>query len=225
MRSSFFRRLLVACVKSGRIAWTLFREHGMFSSLLSRKGIDAKGNPVPWFTYPAIEYLKQFDFSDKTIFEYGSGNSSFFWATRAKNVVSVESGIEWFGYISELCPPNLNVFFEPTKEGYVSSIARQGCKFDLIVIDGQWRNACAAICPDFLAEYGMIVIDNSDRQYPGSDELRARGFFQIDFSGFSPINEYTSTTSIFIKAPNSLQKGFTQPEPVGCLRQRAALDD
>ena len=31
---------------------------------------------MPWYTYPVIEYLQQFDFSKLTVFEYGSGNSS-----------------------------------------------------------------------------------------------------------------------------------------------------
>ena len=38
--------------------------------------LDRNGNPIPWYTYPAIEYLSQFDYSRKTIFEFGCGNSS-----------------------------------------------------------------------------------------------------------------------------------------------------
>ena len=33
---------------------------------------DRDGNPIPWYTYPAIEYLSQFDYSDKKIFERGA---------------------------------------------------------------------------------------------------------------------------------------------------------
>ena len=32
--------------------------------------VDKDGNPIPWYTYPAIEYLSQFDYSDKKIFEF-----------------------------------------------------------------------------------------------------------------------------------------------------------
>ena len=31
---------------------------------------DRDGNPIPWYTYPVIEYLTQFDYTDKKIFEY-----------------------------------------------------------------------------------------------------------------------------------------------------------
>lgn len=27
--------------------------------------VDRDGNPIPWYTYPAIEYLSQFDYRDK----------------------------------------------------------------------------------------------------------------------------------------------------------------
>ena len=33
--------------------------------------VDRDGNPLPWYTYPAIEYLSQFDYGEKTIFEDG----------------------------------------------------------------------------------------------------------------------------------------------------------
>ena len=29
---------------------------------------DRDGNPIPWYTYPAIEYISQFDYSEKEIF-------------------------------------------------------------------------------------------------------------------------------------------------------------
>lgn len=34
--------------------------------------IDRDGNPIPWYTYPAIEYLSQFDVTDKDVFEFGA---------------------------------------------------------------------------------------------------------------------------------------------------------
>ena len=33
-------------------------------SLYERDAIDGNGDPLPWYTYPAIEYLRQLDFSD-----------------------------------------------------------------------------------------------------------------------------------------------------------------
>ena len=52
--------------------------------------LDRDGNPIPWYTYPAIEYLSQFDYSQKKIFEFGTGYSSMYWAKRAQKVISIE---------------------------------------------------------------------------------------------------------------------------------------
>ena len=57
--------------------------------------VDRDGNPLPWYTYPAIEYLSQFDYGEKTIFEFGCGYSSLFWAERAAKVISIEDNPEW----------------------------------------------------------------------------------------------------------------------------------
>lgn len=187
--------------------------------------IGPKGEPIPWFTYPAIEYLKSFDFSDKMVFEYGAGHSSLFWANRAKTVTAVESNKPWHDHIASRHPPNLSLFFESDKDRYVSSIERNAVAYDLIVIDGRWRNACADKCADYLAVGGMIIIDNSDRRYEGCARLRARGFFQIDFSGFSPVNGYASTTSIFVGPRLPPQASFISPVPVGGLMFNADNDD
>jgi hypothetical protein len=58
--------------------------------------VDKDGNPIPWYTYPAIEYLSQYDYSELKIFEFGCGYSSAFWAERAKKVVSIEDKTDWF---------------------------------------------------------------------------------------------------------------------------------
>ncbi|MFN7085986.1 MAG: hypothetical protein ACK4N4_05090 [Burkholderiales bacterium] len=203
----------------------LFFGQGFLRSALGARPVNASGEPIPWLTYPAIEYLKQFDFSDKRIFEYGAGNSSLFWAQRAKEVWAVESDRRWFEQVSRLRPSNLFLHLETVRDDYVSSIGRAGVKFDVIVIDGQWRNACAGVCTRHLADHGIIVFDNSDRRYEGCDRLRAQGFFQIDFSGFSPVSGYASTTSVFIRAPTPLQSGFSPPQPVGGLGERAGDDD
>jgi hypothetical protein len=64
------------------------------------------GEPVPWYTYPAIEYLQQLDFRDRRVFEWGSGNSSLFWARVAGRVTSVEDDTDWFERVNIAKRPN-----------------------------------------------------------------------------------------------------------------------
>ena len=72
------------------------KEFAIERSIDEKVCIDKDGNPIPWYTYPAIEYLSQFDYSQKEIFEFGCGYSSMFWANRAKKVTSIEDNINWF---------------------------------------------------------------------------------------------------------------------------------
>ena len=45
---------------------------------------------IAWYTYPLLEFLENLDFSQDSVFEYGSGSSSVYWANKAKYVQSVE---------------------------------------------------------------------------------------------------------------------------------------
>ena len=45
---------------------------------------------VAWYAYPLLEFIEGLDFSRDTVFEYGSGSSSVYWAKKAKNLFSVE---------------------------------------------------------------------------------------------------------------------------------------
>jgi hypothetical protein len=135
----------------GRLAHRLFP--GMARSLCNARilayaqgqargeAVDAAGRPVPWYTYPAIEYLGQFDWRAASVFEFGSGNSTRFWAARAKRVCAVESDPDWHGALAAQAIPALEIFLRPDKTGYVACLAEQRAKFDLIIVDGRWRRA------------------------------------------------------------------------------------
>ena len=51
----------------------LQKEFALERSIDEKLCLDKEGNPIPWYTYPAIEYLSQFDYQDKKIFEFGCG--------------------------------------------------------------------------------------------------------------------------------------------------------
>lgn len=193
---------------------------GQWRSVRERMAVNAKGMEVPWYTYPAIEYLSGFDFSDCDVFEFGSGNSSAFWASRARSVCSVEDNQDWFDVVRKKKKANQTIIHRANELGYAKSLAEQGRLFEVIVIDGNWRRACSIEALDCLKEGGMIVLDNSDREVERECGrlFRENGLLQIDFSGFGPINGYCWSTSIFIKTPTLLQRKFAGPVPIGGLR-------
>jgi len=197
----------------------LSRTLGQWKSIKAGRPIDRGGQPIPWYTYPCIEYLRQFDFQSASVFEFGSGNSTRFWTERAATVVSVEDNPEWFCCTEKFKKANQSVYLRSSADSYVSCLEEQKRVFDIIVIDGRWRNACARAAPDHLACDGFILLDNADWHTRAAQNLRERGFFEIDFSGFGPINGYTWTTSIFIKGGTRLQACFTGPHPLGGIGQ------
>lgn len=165
---------------------------------------DRDGNPIPWYTYPAIEYLSQFDYSNKKIFEFGCGNSSKFWAARAKKVVSIEDNLKWFAkWQQEMKATNQQVLWRDEGEIYENAILESEEKFDVIIVDGKRREKCCETALLRLSKGGMIILDDSDRintseEYKKSVAiLKSANLLQVDFYGFCPMNNYTKTTSVF----------------------------
>ena len=184
-----------------KVARILLYGYGHLKSASLGQSVDAAGEPVPWYTYPAIEYLKQLDFSGASLFEYGSGNSTLWWSRRVRSVVAVEHDREWHGQVARLAPQNCTVLFHASAEAYANAIHDYPDGFDLIVVDGlvpgRTRLRCARAALERLRPGGAIILDNSDWLPESSFALRESGLLEVDMIGFCPINDYTSTTSIY----------------------------
>jgi hypothetical protein len=191
----------------------LFRT-GHYRSSVRMACVDRQGNPLPWYTYPAIDYIKQLDFSEKTVFEYGAGNSTLFWASLARRVVSVEHNLSWYEYVKGRVQNQSNVsisYCERSSE-YVNEIARHD-KFDVIVVDGAYRAECAREAQTRLKSGGMIIFDNADRYVEAAGLLRTANFIEIDMFGIGPLVWEIACTSLFLdRAFNFAPKIHVQPQ-------------
>lgn len=174
-------------------------EYGQGATIKHWECMDALGNPIPWYTYPAIEYLNQLDFSRKKVFEFGSGNSTRFWASISKHVVAVEDDKEWHSKIKPLLPGNVDYLFESDRDAYIHSILSQPEDFDVIIVDGSHRYECAEAALRKLRDDGFVILDNSDWKEKTSSLLRDADLIEVDMSGFGPINPYTWTTSFYFR--------------------------
>lgn len=200
-----------------QICWlveSLEHAHGHHASRQKQLPVDANGQPLPWYTYPAIQYLSQLDLTDRDAFEFGSGNGSLFWARQLRSLVSIESDPQWHDLIVRQKHSNQQVLLVEDLERYPTAIDRQDRKFDLIIVDGKRRKPCAEAALRCLATNGMIILDNSD-WYPQTAELlRRAGLIQIDFTGYGPVNNYTWTTSLFLTRGVELKPiGQRMPQP------------
>jgi hypothetical protein len=184
---------------------------GIFSNLLGWKrsfnegrSLDAQGNPIPWYTYPAIEFLRTLDLKDCRVFEYGCGNSSIFLAKRVKELFAAENDAAWAAEVGKANIPNLTILTLTEKESYINAPHQVGGKFDLVIIDGRNRKDCANVAVDVVTNEGFIIFDNADWYPEACRTLRSKGWFQVDFSGLGPINSYAWTTALFIRTPLSV---------------------
>lgn len=208
-------RLLPTRIKTLRAADKILnRGYGYQKTFALKQCIDKNNQPIPWYTYPALDYLRQLDMRDKVVFEFGSGNSTLFWASVAHKVIAVESDNAWYGLIKLKLPSNCELIFESDLTKYVNAIEIPSCKFDIIIVDGEERFLAAQKAPGYLKKGGLIILDNADWYPESAAFLRKQGFIEVDMTGFGPINDYTWTTSFFFDREfNFLPLQGRQPKP------------
>lgn len=192
---------LLAEADPKRISW-LLRYHeatwGGMASSVKKIPIDADGSVLPWYTYAAISWIDQLDLSGATVFEFGAGNSSFYWAACARRVVSVESNPDWYEHVKADLKENQKVLLKTDSRGYAEAILAEGEQYQVVIVDGLYRYDCAVAGSTCLRRDGMIVLDNSDWHPKTCAFLRNQGLSQIDFMGPGPINAYAWCTSVFL---------------------------
>ncbi|HAY33007.1 MAG TPA: FkbM family methyltransferase [Bacteroidetes bacterium] len=185
------------------------KDIGWFESFNTKLSIDKNSSPIPWTTYPFIDFISNRLTNKISIFEYGSGNSTMFWSLYVKQVVSVEHDKGWFETTKKVSGNSKNIhiiYAEPTLEKYVGSIKNTNQLFDIIMIDAIHRNECLIAAVDFLTEQGLIILDDSERlEYSeGIQFLKSRGFKELPFWGIAPTILFKKCTTIFYKDNNCL---------------------
>ena len=183
---------------------------GWFKAFDEKSPVDRDGNPIPWVTYSFIDFIKERINKQHTVFEFGSGNSTFFYAKYAGKVVSVEHDNAWLNKINKSDKKTTNselIYCELHRDGdYCRMPLKLNQKFDIIIVDGRDRVNCCKQSVNGLTPNGVVVLDDSERESykEGVEFLTSRGFKHIPFSGISPGLFYRKTTSLFYKADNCL---------------------
>lgn len=116
--------------------------------------LDEYGMRMPWYTRPCLEWLDTLDLDGKRIFEYGCGGSTWWYRSRGARVFGVDSNEEWSKMAS------VGITNDKTK--YIECIleCNRGMAYDIIVVDGEYRDDCAAEALNFLNPGGYLIIDN-----------------------------------------------------------------
>lgn len=196
-------RILLSQLHSGYLL-----DNGWFQSYKNKTSVDKNGNPIPWVTYPFIDFIYERLNKEIDIFEFGSGNSTLFYATKVKSITTVEHDKQWFNKISKIIPENTKIIFQEadTDGDYCRCIKKTNKKFDIIIVDAVDRVNCIYNSLDSLSDNGMIILDDSERidYRDGINFLINNNFRRLDFWGIAPGILFRKCTSVFYKKNNCL---------------------
>lgn len=125
--------------------------------------IDERGVTFPWYTRPCLEWLDKLPIHEMRVFEYGVGVSSLWYKSRGCEILGgVDSNQVWVWL--------RNQHIAEGKDWYI-----KGCEiwdeltdshieeWDLIIIDGDFRDDCTEHALKHLKKGGFLICDNFEQ--------------------------------------------------------------
>ncbi|WP_096175574.1 class I SAM-dependent methyltransferase [Cohaesibacter sp. ES.047] len=189
----------LAVIKRMRLGRHYLGKCGYWRSLLTGRSIDQDGNPIPWMNYAMVGFLKERLSSNMTMFEYGSGYSSLFFASYCRSVLSLEHNRDFYELFHGQARANNDIrLVGDSIEDYCGFIKEGDTLYDVIVIDGLHRNECAKQCLDNLTPNGVILFDDINEYAwdEGIRHLKEIGFKQLTMGGLKPQSYAGASTSV-----------------------------
>lgn len=169
---------------------------------------------LPWWSYEAIDWVKQYLKPQAKIFEWGSGGSTVFLSKYCQQLISVENDEEWMGKTKKkleskrienvtLVKKTLNLTNENQFKdcGYFKALSEN---FNFIVIDGEdafgpdclWssRETCFERAENWINPQGFILVDDSWRYPKILKSTKAKKV--IRFQSIGPCRKGVTTTDL-----------------------------
>ena len=162
---------------------------------------------LPWICYGGIDFLTNRLGPESRVLEFGSGMSTVWYASRARQVCSVEDYRPWFEKIGGLVKSrgldNVHYRFAESPEDYTNFMQGDAEGFDLVMVDGSHRSECIRKSAALLRPGGVLYLDDSDKDVAKGGDMRTaeellrdlarqKGGVIREFCDFSP-------TQFFVK--------------------------
>lgn len=181
---------------------------GWTNSIDTGNIVDKNGDPLPWVSYPFMQFIGPRLNRNMQLFEFGSGNSTLYYAQKVGSVTSVEHDAGWYEKIKTNMPANVQLFFCDLQPGgdYCQYALKQETLYDIVIVDGRDRVNCCFNSLSAIKENGIVVLDDSEREkYAAAHTfMQQKGYKQIDFWGTAPAVDYLKCTTIFYRDGNCL---------------------
>lgn len=178
-----------------------------------RVGLLPSVESVPWLPYEAVLFLYAHLHELNTVFEWGAGASTFFFARHCRHVISVETEKKWWEVMKGLAryevADNVELHWIPSEDEpglpkdnrqptsfrndkgvcfrkYVQKILEYPDEsFDLILVDGKARPSCLITALPKVRRGGYILLDNTDhKKYWEAMRMVPGNYKRTEFSGW-----------------------------------------
>jgi len=181
---------------------------GWVKSLMIGHPCRNDGLELPWMNYSIVNFLEKRLQDHFSLFEFGSGYSTFFYSRLVNKVHSIEYDKEWYELILSRIPENVKLTFlaQDIDGEYCRAVKRDQEKYDVVIVDGRDRVNCMLHSLDCLSDGGVIILDDADRKryrdvyYHAQD----KGFRVLEFEGLKPGKFDRSMTSVIYRDNNCL---------------------
>lgn len=182
---------------------------GWFNSFITQSSIGKNNEPIPWVTYPFIDFIQHRLNKQMSIFEFGSGNSTLFYAEKVKSIVATEHDHNWYSNLLKIVPQNVHLMYKNIDvdcNEYCSLIKEFSAQSDIVIVYGRQRVKCIENTIDSVKDSTVIILDDSEREKykDGIALLENRGYRRIDFWGIAPGIFFNKCTTLFYKNNNVL---------------------
>lgn len=177
---------------------------GLLPSALSWVRLKASGKylVLPWWTWPAIRFVRKQLHPEDKVLEIGSGYSTLWLGTQVASVLSIEENVNW----------SQRIGFEIAKRGLPAITLVEGRSFEMmrrylpetawnvVIIDGPndrveiFRELLVQACPR------VVVFDDTDmaRYREVATGPTPPGYVLHRFKGFKPQTVHPCETSVFV---------------------------
>ena len=184
------------------------RYTGWIESLKHGYPCSSNGSEIPWMNYPTVTFLKERLSKDLSLFEFGSGYSTLFYAQLVRVVISVEHDRSWLNLMESKMPDNVSLIHreEDINRVYCRSITEFDREFDVVIVDGKDRMNCVKQAIRKLSPVGVIILDDTGRKkyIEIVDYANKKGFLNLSLEGLKPNSRKVHRTTIFYRRDNCL---------------------
>ena len=166
----------------------------------------------PWISYDAQALMARHLTPASRVLEFGSGMSTLWFAGQAGAIVSVEHHPEWYAKVKGMLPQGRAIDYRLASDPATYCDVADEAGFDLVLVDGRFRDQCVAAGLKVLQPGGILYLDNSDHALDDNDgdvpravalmedAARQNGWRLQRFTDFAP-------TMFFAQAGLLLQRG------------------